>query len=328
MSRELTLDDYVAGVRGGDRAVLGRALTLIESELGRHRALAEALLARLAPHAGRARRVGVTGVPGVGKSTFIEALGMHLLERGSRVAVLAVDPTSGRSGGSILGDKTRMARLSRDARAFIRPSPSRGELGGVALKTRESILVCEAAGYDVVVVETVGVGQSETEVARMVDCFLVLLLPNAGDELQGIKRGILELADLLAVNKADGAQVEAAERARRQYESAIAHLRPVHPEWRPEVRCVSALTGEGVAALWERVEAHRAALAATGALDRLRAEQAVSWMWHAVESELLGELRRHPSVRALVASLEAEVRAGAVPATSAAARILAAFRGV
>ncbi|HEY8432412.1 MAG TPA: methylmalonyl Co-A mutase-associated GTPase MeaB [Sandaracinaceae bacterium] len=327
MSRELSLDAYVEGVRGGDRAVLGRALTLVESDLPRHRALAEELLARLAPYAGSARRVGITGVPGVGKSTFIEALGMHLVERGLRVAVLAVDPTSGRSGGSILGDKTRMVRLSRHERAFIRPSPSGGALGGVARKTREAMLVCEAAGYDVVLVETVGVGQSETDVARMVDCFVVLLLPNAGDELQGIKRGILELADLLVVNKADGDQVKDAERARRQYENAIAYLSPVHPEWKPEVRCVSALTGAGIAELWERIEAHRAALSATGALERMRAEQATAWMWYAVESEVLGELRRHPAVRALVGSLEPEVRAGTLPPTTAAARILAAFRG-
>ncbi len=323
----LSLDAYVEGVRGGDRAVLGRALTLVESDLPRHRALAGELLARLLPSSGGARRVGITGVPGVGKSTFIEALGMHLVERGSRVAVLAVDPTSARSGGSILGDKTRMTRLSRDERAFIRPSPSQGELGGVARKTREAMLVCEAAGYDVVLVETVGVGQSETQVAQMVDCFLVLLLPNAGDELQGIKRGILELADLLAVNKADGDQVRDAERAKRQYESAIAYLRPVHAEWKPEVRCVSALTGAGIEELWQRIEAHRAALAKTGALEQMRADQAVHWMWHAVESQVLRELRSHASVAALVPGLEREVRAGVVPATTAAERILAAFRG-
>lgn len=327
MSRELSLDAYVDGVRGGDRAVLGRALTLVESDLPRHRALAEQLLARLLPYSGAARRVGITGVPGVGKSTFIEALGMYLVERGSRVAVLAVDPTSGQSGGSILGDKTRMARLGRDERAFIRPSPSQGALGGVARKTRESILVCEAAGYDVVLVETVGVGQSETEVAAMVDCFLVLLLPNAGDELQGIKRGILELADLLAVNKADGDHVKEAERARRQYASAIAYLRPMHAEWKPEVMCVSALTGTGIDALWSRIEAHRAALGASGALERMRADQAVRWMWRAVESELLAGLRSHAAVQAMVPALERDVRAGVLPATTAATRILAAFRG-
>ncbi len=325
MSRDLSVEAYVDGVRRADRATLARAITLVESDLPRHRALAAEVLTQLLPFTGASRRVGITGVPGVGKSTFIEALGMHLVERGSRVAVLAVDPTSGRSGGSILGDKTRMTRLGRDARAFVRPSPSQGELGGVARKTREATLVCEAAGFDVVLVETVGVGQSETSVADMVDCFLVLLLPNAGDELQGIKRGILELADLLAVNKADGEGRAAAELARRRYEASIAYLRPSHPEWKPEVRCVSALTGDGIDALWARVEAHRAALEATGALARLRAEQSVRWMWRAVETELVARLRAHPAVRGLAGGLEAEVRDGARPATAAAQRLLEAF---
>jgi LAO/AO transport system kinase len=269
--------------------------------------------------------VGITGVPGVGKSTFIDALGTHLVGSGSKVAVLAVDPTSDRSGGSILGDKTRMARLAREERAFIRPSPSGSALGGVARKTREAILVCEAAGYDVVLVETVGVGQSETAVARMVDVFLLLLLPNAGDELSGMKRGVLELADLIAVNKADGEQAKAAQIARRQYEMALSYLRPLHPEWTPEVRCVSALTGVGIAELWERVLAHRAALAASGALRELRAEQAISWMWDAVESEIGRRLRTHPAVAAIRAGLERDVRAGTIPPSAAAARILRAF---
>jgi LAO/AO transport system kinase len=325
VSRDLSVEAYVDGVRRGDRALLARAITLVESDLPRHRALAAEVLTRLLPFTGAARRVGITGVPGVGKSTFIEALGMHLLEQGSRVAVLAVDPTSGQSGGSILGDKTRMARLGREARAFIRPSPSPGELGGVARKTREAMLVCEAAGFDVVLVETVGVGQSETTVADMVDCFLVLLLPNAGDELQGIKRGILELADVLAVNKADGDMKVAAELARRRYEASIAYLRPTHPEWKPEVRCVSALTGEGIGALWSRIEAHRAALEGTGALSRLRADQAVRWVWRTVETELLTQLRAHPAVRALSGTLETEVRDGALSATAAAGRLLEAF---
>ena len=317
----LDLDAYVEGVRAHERSVVGRALTLVESDLRRHRELAQDLLGRLLPDTGGATRVGITGVPGVGKSTFIDALGVHLLEAGRRVAVLAVDPTSGRSGGSILGDKTRMARLSRDPRAFVRPSPSQGALGGVARKTRESIQVCEAAGYDVVLVETVGVGQSETEVAAMVDCFLVLMLPNAGDELQGIKRGIVELADLIAINKADGDAKKAAARAKTQYEGALRYLTPIHAEWSPEVRCVSALTGEGVAELWARVEAHRAALSETGALARMRADQAAQWMWRAVEHGL----RAHPEVQALAPSLEAEVRAGTLPATQAASRLLARF---
>ncbi|MFK7985774.1 MAG: methylmalonyl Co-A mutase-associated GTPase MeaB [Sandaracinaceae bacterium] len=320
------LDALEAGVRRCERAWLGRAITVVESDHPAHLQHAQTLLTRLLPDTGRAVRVGISGVPGVGKSTFIDALGMHLVEAGHRVAVLAVDPTSGRSGGSILGDKTRMARLSRRQESFIRPSPSRGALGGVARKTRESVLVCEAAGHDVVLVETVGVGQSETEVAGMVDCFLVLMLPNAGDELQGIKRGIVELADLIAVNKADGDHVTVARQARLHYERALHYLRPAHAEWTPEVSCVSAKTGDGIAALWERVEAHHDALSATGALDRMRAEQAVRWMWHAVESELVDRFRSHPAVRAARDGLEAEVRAGREPATQAATELLRRFR--
>jgi LAO/AO transport system kinase len=321
----LELADYVDGVRRGDRAVLARALTLVESDLPRHRELAQRMLAELLPHTGGALRVGITGVPGVGKSTFIDALGRRLTAAGSKVAVLAVDPTSGRSGGSILGDKTRMGALAREENAFIRPSPSRGALGGVARKTRESILVCEAAGHDVVLVETVGVGQSETQVADMVDCFLVLMLPNAGDELQGIKRGIVELADLIAINKADGPHVATAEQARQHYETALRYLRPTRAEWTPEVRCVSARTGDGLEALWERVKAHRAALEASGALASMRADQAVRWMWHAVEDELTSRLRHHPEVEAVREELERDVRAGRLPPTLAATRILARF---
>ncbi|MCA9607520.1 MAG: methylmalonyl Co-A mutase-associated GTPase MeaB [Myxococcales bacterium] len=324
--RGLDLDGYEAGVRAGDRSVLGRALTLVESDLPKHVAMAQELLRRLLPATGGAVRVGITGVPGVGKSTLVDALGMHLVEAGHRVAVLAVDPTSGRSGGSIMGDKTRMARLSRDDAAFVRPSPSRGALGGVARKTREALLVCEAAGYDVVLVETVGVGQSETEVADMVDCFLVLMLPNAGDELQGIKRGILELADLIAVNKADGELVAAAQRARQHYELSIRYMTPREPCWPPEVVTVSGRTGDGIPELWSRVEAHRAALEAAERLAPVRAEQAVRWMWRVVEDELSRRLHADPAVAALAKSLEAEVRSGTTPATEAATRILAKLR--
>ncbi|MCB9591602.1 MAG: methylmalonyl Co-A mutase-associated GTPase MeaB [Sandaracinaceae bacterium] len=322
---ELDLDAVEAGVRRGDRATIGRALTLVESDLGRHLERSQELLRRLLPRTGGAIRVGITGVPGVGKSTLIDALGLHLVETGHRVAVLAVDPTSGRSGGSILGDKTRMARLCREDAAFVRPSPSRGALGGVARKTREGMLLCEAAGFDVVLVETVGVGQSETEVADMVDCFVVLMLPNAGDELQGIKRGILELADLVAVNKADGDHVAAAERARQQYALSLHYLTPTEPAWTPEVRTVSGRTGAGIAELWERVEAHRAALEEAGRLAPRRAEQAVRWMWRAIEDELSRSLREDPAVAALAAQLEAEVRSGTTPATEAATRVLARF---
>ena len=319
------LGAYEAGVLAADRAFLGRALTLVESDHPVHAALAQELLRRLLPHTGGAIRLGVTGVPGVGKSTLIDVLGRHLLELGFRVAVLTVDPTSGRSGGSILGDKTRMGALARADGAFIRPSPSRGALGGVARKTREGMLVCEAAGYDVVIVETVGVGQSETEVADMVDCFLVLMLANAGDELQGIKRGILELADLIAVNKADGDQVPAAERARHQYDMAIRFLGRKETCWAPEVLTVSARTEAGVPELWARVVAHRAALHDAGRLDTLRAEQSVSWMWRVVEDELSRRVRTHPSVLDVVAELEAAVRCGETPPTEAATRVLERF---
>ncbi len=320
---ELEIDAYEAGVRAGDRSVLGRALTLVESDLERHRVMAQELLRRLLPATGGAVRVGITGVPGVGKSTFIDALGTHLVDAGRRVAVLAVDPTSGRSGGSILGDKTRMGRLARADAAFVRPSPSRGALGGVARKTREALLVCEAAGYDVILVETVGVGQSETEVADLVDCFLVLMLPNAGDELQGIKRGILELADLIAVNKADGELVAAAQRARQHYELSIRYMTPREPCWSPEVLTVSARTGDGIPELWGRVEAHRAALEEAGRLAPLRADQAVRWMWRVVEDALMRRLHADAGIASLARQLEAEVRDGRMPATEAATRILA-----
>lgn len=321
------LDAYEAGVLSADRATVGRALTLVESDHPVHHRLAQELLRRLGAHTGSAIRLGITGVPGVGKSTLIDVLGQHLLELGHRVAVLAVDPTSGRSGGSILGDKTRMAALARDDRAFIRPSPSRGALGGVARKTRESMLICEAAGYDIVIVETVGVGQSETQVADMVDCFLVLMLANAGDELQGIKRGILELADLIAVNKADGDNVLPAKLARQQYDMAIRLLGRKEPSWEPQVLTVSARTQAGVPELWAGIEAHRATLEGADRLAALRSEQAVSWMWRAVQDELSRRLRTHPRVMEIASGLEAEVRAGTTPATEAAVALLDRFSG-
>jgi LAO/AO transport system kinase len=320
--RELTVDDYVAGVRGGDRAVLGRAISLVESNARAHHDLAQDVLTRLLPFTGGAHRVGISGVPGVGKSTFIEALGSSLTKRGRRVAVLAVDPTSERTRGSILGDKTRMVNLSQDPQAFIRPSPNSGSLGGVGRKTRETMLLCEAAGFDVVLVETVGVGQSETMVADMVDFFLVLMLAGAGDELQGIKRGILEVADLVAVNKADGSNEAAAERARREYEGALDLMRGRGEV--PVVKC-SALANTGLDALWELVEAHRADTLASGALEKNRNRQMLRWMWQMVEGELVSELRRAPAVTALVPALEASVEGGAITATLAAERILEAF---
>jgi LAO/AO transport system kinase len=322
--RELTLDEYEAGVRVGDVPVLARALTLIESSSPRHLPLAEALLTRLLPHTGGSIRVGITGAPGVGKSTFIEALGLHLVRRGLRVAVLAVDPSSGVSGGSILGDKTRMPRLAAERAAYIRPSPSAGTLGGVARKTRESLLVCEAAGYQVVLVETVGVGQSETAVADMTDCFLALMLPGAGDELQGIKRGLLELVDVIAVNKADGAMRPAAELAARQYELALQALAGP-PEDLPAVLTCSALHGVDVDRVWAAVEQRHARQSSSGRLAERRRRQNLRWLWSLVEDQLRHALQTHPAVQAIRAELEREVLAGTTPAALAARRVLEAF---
>jgi LAO/AO transport system kinase len=322
--RELTLDEYEAGVRTGNIAVLARALTLIESSSPRHQPLAEALLTRLLPHTGRAVRVGITGVPGVGKSTFIEALGVYLVRRGRRVAVLAVDPSSGVSGGSILGDKTRMPRLAAEPAAYIRPSPSAGTLGGVARKTRENMLVCEAAGYNVVLIETVGVGQSETVVADMTDCFLALMLPGAGDELQGIKRGLLELVDVIAVNKADGPTRTAAELAAEQYQTALRSLAGRQDDM-PAVLTCSALQGQGVDAVWGAVERRHARLKASGALAERRRRQNLRWLWALVEDRLRQAVHAHPAVRALRDEVEREVLTGTLPAAAAARRVLEAF---
>jgi len=324
---ELDVAALVAGVRERDPAVLGRAITLIESESPERRALAEELLQELLARPGRADRVGITGVPGVGKSTFIDALGSHLTGLGHRVAVLAIDPTSPVSGGSILGDKTRMARLAQDERAFIRPTPSAGSLGGVASRTRETMLLCEAAGFDVVLVETVGVGQSEVVAAEMVDFFLVLMLAGAGDELQGIKRGLLELADLVAVNKADGANREAAAQARAELDSSLHFLRPKGPSWTPSAVCVSALEETGLAELWELVARHQQLLRESGELDERRAEQLASWMRREVEEGLRARFAADGEAQALARELEAEVRAGNLLASRAAREVLARFLG-
>jgi len=319
-------------VLAGDRRALAQAITLVESTRADHRDEAEALMAAVLPKSGGAQRIGITGVPGVGKSTFIEAFGLHLIAAGHRVAVLAVDPSSQRSGGSILGDKTRMQELARAEAAFIRPSPAGGSLGGVARRTREALLVCEAAGFDVVIVETVGVGQSETAVADMVDIFVLLLQPGGGDELQGFKRGIMELADLFVVTKADGELAAAAGRAAAEYSGALGFLRPPSPNWRPPVLTSSALEGRGMAEVWDAVLAHRRALeaAAPGAPDALaakRARQAKAWMWREVNESLLAALKGHPAVAARLPALEAEVAAGTTSPTAAARRLLAAFRG-
>lgn len=282
------------------------------------------MLERLGPLTGGAERLGLTGTPGAGKSTAIEALGTLLTSRGRQVAVLAVDPSSGRTGGSILGDKTRMERLSVDPRAFIRPSPSGGTLGGVARKTREAMLLCEAAGFDVVIVETVGVGQSETVVADMVDMFVALLIPGGGDELQGIKKGLIELADMIVVNKAD-VDLRAAERSARDYRTALHILTPASPNWTPPVLTVSGLTGRGLEDLWTQVERHRDVLTATGERQSRRSEQDARWMWSLVRERLEDAFRSRPAVRELTADLERQVRAGALPASVAADRMLAAF---
>jgi LAO/AO transport system kinase len=298
-----------AAIRSGDRAALARAITLAESRRPDHRAAARALLQALMPETGRAVRVGITGVPGVGKSTAIDTLGSLLTGRGHRVAVLAVDPSSTRTGGAILGDKTRMARLAADPNAFIRPSPSSGTLGGVAAKTREAMLLCEAAGFDVILVETVGVGQSETAVAELTDFFLVLMLPGAGDELQGIKKGILELADMIAVNKADDAGARAAAAA-AEYRAALHILAPASATWVPPVVTVSGLTGQGLDALWAQVLDHRARLDATGELKAKRRSQDVRWMWALVHERVHEKLAHDPAVRRRVPAVERAVAEG------------------
>lgn len=314
------------GVLAGHRASIGRAITLVESTRPDHRARAQELLVALTPHAGRARRVGVTGVPGVGKSTFIDALGVHLTGAGHRVAVLAVDPSSTRTGGSILGDKTRMARLSVDDAAFVRPSPTSGTLGGVARATREAMTVVEAAGYDVVLVETVGVGQSETAVAGMVDTFLLLALARTGDQLQGIKKGVLELADVIAVNKADGPHEPDARKAARELAGALRLLRGTPSGWQVPVLTCSGLTGAGLPELWSRLEAHHEHLATSGDFDRRREAQRVAWIWETARGTLLDRLGADPAVRALAPDLEAQVRAGTMTPGQAADALLAAFR--
>jgi len=314
--------EYVRGVRDGSTAHVARAITLVESTLPEHRRRAQEMLVELLPHAGGARRVGITGVPGVGKSTFIDALGTHLTGAGHRVAVLAVDPSSSRRGGSILGDKTRMARLAVDPAAYIRPSPTAGTLGGVARATREAIVVLEAAGFDVVLVETVGVGQSETAVAGMVDHFLLLMLARTGDSLQGIKKGVLELADVIAVNKADGAHAAEARAAARELADVLRMIQPDEAAWRPPALTCSALEDRGVAEVWEAVEAHRRALSESGGLAERRARQEVGWMWSMIHDGLSARLRDDPAVAELVAEQERVLRAGGTTAALAAERVL------
>jgi LAO/AO transport system kinase len=327
MPRPIDLDAYVRGVLDGSRAYIARAVTLVESTRADHKELAQQLLIELLPHSGKAVRVGISGVPGVGKSTFIDALGTMLTGRGHRVAVLAVDPSSTRTGGSILGDKTRMERLAVDPHAFVRPSPTSGTLGGVARATRESMVVMEAAGYDVVLVETVGVGQSETTVANMVDTFLLLTLARTGDQLQGIKKGVLELADIVAVNKADGEYALAARSAARELAGALRLMHPPDSAWTAPVLTCSGREGTELDALWERIEQHRQILESTGSLAARRSEQQVEWTWAMVHDRLLAQLREHPGVRRLAPDLEQQVRDGRLTATLAAERILRTFQG-
>lgn len=322
--QDLSVDEYFAGVRAGDVPVLARALTLMESNNPQHELQAEELLTRLLPHTGGSVRVGITGAVGAGKSTFIESLGLHLVRAGKRVAVLAVDPSSGITGGSILGDKTRMSGLAVEPAAYIRPSPSAGTLGGVARKTRENMLVCEAAGYDVVLIETVGVGQSETMVADMTDCFLAIMLPGAGDELQGIKRGLLELVDVIAVNKADGATREAAELAARQYVVALKSLVGRADE-APAVLTCSALEHQGVEKVWQAVQERHARLKAGGALNDRRQKQNLRWLWSTVEDRLRQAVGVSSAVQSIRQELEREVLAGTLAPNAAARRILEAF---
>jgi len=317
LSPAKTQSNLAAGIRAGERAVLARAITLIESKRADHRLQAHQLVQAVLPATGKAVRLGITGAPGAGKSTTIDALGTYLTGEGHKVAVLAVDPSSTRTGGSILGDKTRMPRLASDDHAFIRPSPSSGTLGGVAAKTRETMLLCEAAGYDVVMVETVGIGQSETAVADMTDFFLVVMLPGAGDELQGLKKGIVELADLIAVNKADGDNIERAKLAAAEYRGALNILAPRSPTWSPPVMTYSALTGNGIAELWAAVLAHKAKMGDSGELAARRREQQVKWMWSMLEERLAARLRSDPAVRAKLKAAEAAVATGKLAPTLA-----------
>jgi LAO/AO transport system kinase len=326
-ARTLKSSELATGIRAGDRATLARAITLIESKRADHRKAAHLLVQELLPHTGKAVRLGITGAPGAGKSTTIDVLGTALTGQGHKVAVLAVDPSSTRTGGSILGDKTRMARLAVDPKAFIRPSPSSGTLGGVAAKTRETMLICEAAGYDVVLVETVGIGQSETTVADMTDFFLVLMIPGAGDELQGLKKGIVELADMIAVNKADGENIARARIAAADYRAALNILKPVSDTWSPPVVTFSALSGDGIGELWAQVLAHKKLMTASGELTSRRREQQVKWMWSMLEERLTAQLRSDPAVRGKVKSAETAVAAGRLAPTLAVEEI-AALLGV
>lgn len=323
--KDLDPEKLAEAVFAGDRRALARAVTLVESSRPDHQVLAAQLLEHLSPGSGTSIRIGISGAPGVGKSTFIEAFGTHLIDLGHRVAVLSVDPSSALSGGSILGDKTRMPRLAREANAFIRPSPAGDTLGGVARHTRESIIICEAGGFDVVIVETVGVGQSEIAVAGMTDMFVLMLLPDSGDELQGIKRGIVELADLVLVNKADGELESHAGRTAAEYANALRLIRPRSPSWQVPVRTCSALTGAGVAEAWSLIERYRKALGESGELAGRRAAQVRSWLWESVSAGLVEALKTDPAVQKHLPGIEQRVGDGTLTPVAAARRLVELF---
>jgi LAO/AO transport system kinase len=319
------IDSLAEEILKGDRRRLARAITLAESIRADHQRAAQDLLNRLMPHTGKSVRIGISGTPGVGKSTFIEAFGKFLTGLGKKVAVLTIDPSSKRTGGSILGDKTRMEELSRDPNAFIRPSPSGGSLGGVARRTREVMLLCEAAGFDVILVETVGVGQSETTVADMVDLFMLLLAPAGGDELQGIKRGVMELADIIVINKADGELIPVAKRAASEYRGAVGLMRPKSKKWMPKVMMTSALEKKGIEDLWETIGEYRQARSADDELQSQRAQQSTAWMWSEIDESLMNQLKTDVRVTEKLSKLEREVEQGKVNPTAAAREVLGIF---
>lgn len=322
MAPRLKAEAYIEGIRQGDRVMLARAITLVESIRPDDQALAQAVLSALLPRTGQSLRIGLSGPPGVGKSTTMDALGMQLIDAGHRVAVLAIDPSSQIGGGSILGDKTRMPRLGASEHAFVRPSPAGSSLGGVAEKTREALLLCEASGYDVVIVETVGVGQSEIMVSQLVDTFVALMLPNAGDELQGIKKGIIEVADIIAINKADGPMAAIAKRAKREHENALHYSRQRIEGWSVPVVLMSALEQTGLTGLWEAVKDHHRFMSAHGFFDQRRAEQRTQWMWHHIQTQLLAQFHSHPQVQSQLERVEQQVRAGSLNPVAAAQLLL------
>jgi LAO/AO transport system kinase len=324
---ELSLDDYQTGVLACDRTIIARGITLVESDLPEHAPLARELIQRLLPASGNSIRIGITGVPGAGKSSFIEALGNWLIEQGHKLAVLAVDPSSNRTRGSILGDKTRMEQLARNPQCFIRPSPSSGTLGGVSRKTRETVLLCEAAGFDVILVETIGVGQSEIAVRALVDFFLLLTLTGAGDELQGFKKGVMELADALLVHKADGDNRQQAANVRSEYERVLHYFAPATPGWQTPVQLASSLDGTGISEIWQVIQKFRTTTTASGVFAQRRREQLRDWLHSQVQEQLLQEFHHHPQVERQLLELEQAVMTGDITASAAADRLLEAFRG-